>query len=391
MSTHTAARHEFALHAAAQPALPLLLKAGAVVRPMRKVPVLGWLVADAEVARQIHNDSTHFSIVAPGASGHWWSQMLGEFVLNLFEGKPHHEFRAQVQDLFTMERSQAVLDRAVGPMLARLAEDLAAGATVDIADFARVYTGRIMVDLVGTRTDGSDDSYRHLFDTVERLANLGIGTWKGTTVSARTARKGQALAAEIAKDVPQVYTDADPATTIGRCRELGLSVADTAGLTTLLVVAGTATLASTLGRMVALLHDTGTHERLVADPTLIPAAVRESLRVTSSMPIVGRGVTGDVEIAGHTLRRGDMVKIMTLSIDNELGGFDLDLGPVPQLRQLWFGGGRHFCLGANLTHLELGGVLEALVAAGRPWTITKRSYRRNVFVPLYRQLDITLA
>lgn len=63
-----------------------------------------------------------------------------------------------------------------------------------------------------------------------------------------------------------------------------LSPADTRGVTVLLVVAGTATLASTMGRLIALLHDTDDQHLLLADPARIPEAVREGLRVTSSMP-----------------------------------------------------------------------------------------------------------
>ncbi|KAA0023183.1 cytochrome P450 [Antrihabitans cavernicola] len=371
-----------------------MLSAGSLVKPIRKVPLLGWLVADPLLARQIHNDTTHFSIVDDGASGHWWAQMLGDWVYNLFEGKAHVEFRAQTHDLFTPERSRALVDRAVGPMLHRLTADLSAGKTVDIGDFARAYTGRIMVDLVGMgpsrgATD-PDTPYLELFDTVEQLANLGKGSWKTTTVSKRMARKGHALSNRISVGVPAAFDSADPATTIGRCREVGLSLDQTIGVTTLLVVAGTATLASTLARMVALLHDTGSQHALLADPSLIPDVVRESLRVTSSMPIVGRGVVEDVTIGGQHLEAGDRVKIMTWTINNEAGGFDLDLGYVADARQLWFGGGKHFCMGAQLTNFELTGVLEALIAPGRPWKVTKRRYRRNVMVPLYDRLDIEL-
>ncbi|WP_068064675.1 asparagine synthase (glutamine-hydrolyzing) [Nocardia xishanensis] len=162
------------------------------------------------------------------------------------------------------------------------------------------------------------------------------------------------------------------------------------GFAVLLAVAGTVTLASTIGRLVALLYDTGDQYRLLADPDLIPDAVREGLRVTSSMPVVGRGVVGDVELDGRRLRAGDRVKVMTWYIDNSVGRFDLDLGYVARTRQLWFGGGSHFCLGAALTHAQLTRFLATLLAAGRPWEITRRRYRFNAFVPLYRRLDVRL-
>ena len=45
----------------------------------------------------------------------------------------------------------------------------------------------------------------------------------------------------------------------------------------------------------------------------------------------------------------------------------------------------------TLAHLELEAFLRALLAPARPWTIVRRRYRGNVFVPLYKRLDIELA
>lgn len=85
-----------------------------------------------------------------------------------------------------------------------------------------------------------------------------------------------------------------------------------------------------------------------------------------------------------------MVKILTWTIDNAVGRFDPNRGNVVELRQLWFGGGRHLCLGAALTHVELTRFLEAMLAAGRPWTVVRRRYRVHAFVPMYRRLDVRL-
>lgn len=386
-----AAWHELALHGFAQPALPLLLSAGPLVRPLRHLPKLGWLIADAQLAVRIHGDTDNFSIINDGASGHWWAQMLGDQVLELFEGPEHLKFRSTVHELFTTRRSADLVERAVGPMLLQLRADLAVRNRVDIAEFSRIFTGRIMVEFVGLPADtDSDAPYLELFDTVERLANLAKGSWATTVVPARNIRKGRALAERIGAGVADAYASSDPTTMIGRCRDAGLSLEQTRAMSVLFVVAGTATLASTMGRLVALLHDTGSQHLLLESPDLTNAAIREGLRVTSSMPIVGRAVARDTELAGRLLRAGDRVKIMTWSIDTTVGGFDLTHGRIPMTRQLWFGGGRHFCLGAALTHAELSAFLEALIAAGRPWRIVRRRYRCNVFVPLYKRLDIEL-
>ncbi|MFE9789534.1 cytochrome P450 [Nocardia salmonicida] len=383
--------------------MPGLLLLGRFARPIRKVPELGWFVADPLVARQIYNDSTHFSIVSEGAAGHWWAQVIGDWVEDLFEGPGHTDLRTKVRDLFTLTHTDALVERVIGPDLRDLRERLAAGETVDIAARAQILVGRSVSDLVGMRpediaaaiggayTDDQDALYLRLFHHVEELVNLGFGTMASTTLDPVALDRARELATQLAVNVPDAYARADPDTTLGRCRELGLDVAHAGGLAILMAVAGTDTLASAMTRMVAIMHDTGEHRALLAAPDRLPDAVRETLRVTSPAYLVGRSVTADVRIADRDLRAGEHVKILTWTINNAAGEFRVDRGYNPETRQLWFGGGRHLCLGAQLVHSELTALLEALTAAGRPWDIVERRYRRKVFIPTYEKLRIRLA
>ncbi|MFD4433082.1 cytochrome P450 [Nocardia sp. NPDC058497] len=383
--------------------MPGVLLLGRIARPIRKVPKLGWFVADPLVARQIYNDSTHFSIVSEGAAGHWWAQVIGDWVEDLFEGPGHTELRTKVRDLFTLTHTDALVERVIGPDLRDLRDRLAAGETVDIAARAQILVGRSVSDLVGMRpediaaaiggdhTDDLNALFLRLFHHVEELVNLGFGTMASTTLDPVAVARAKELAGQLAVNVPSAYARADPDTTLGRCRELGLDVEHAAGLAILMAVAGTDTLASAMTRMVAIMHDTGQHRALLAAPERLPDAVRETLRVTSPAYLVGRSVTADVTIAGRELRAGEHVKILTWTINNAVGEFSVHRDYVPETRQLWFGGGRHLCLGAQLVHSELTALLAALTAAGRPWEIVERRYRRKVFIPTYETLRIRLA
>lgn len=398
-----AKRHELALLAAGQPWLPALLLAGRMARPIRKVPKLGWFVADPAVARQIYNDHTHFSIVSEGAAGHWWAQVIGDWVEDLFEGQGHTELRTKVRDLFAAKHTDALVDRVIGPALKQMAVDLEAGRTVDIAERARVLVGRSVSDLVGMEPDDiralfaqgevegdEDEPFRILFEHVEELVNLGIGTMASTTLDPVALERARTLATKLSASVPAAYERADGNTTLGRCRELGLERDHAAGLAILMAVAGTDTLASAMTRMVALLHDSGEQHALLAAPDRLQDAVRETLRVTSPAYLVGRSVTADVEVAGRQLVAGEHVKILTWSINNSVGDFKVHRDYIPETRQLWFGGGRHLCLGAQLVHSELGSLLQTLTADGRPFEIVERRYRRKVFIPTYETLRIRL-
>ncbi|MBL1075741.1 cytochrome P450 [Nocardia sp. 2] len=381
-----------------------MLLAGRAARPIRKIPKLGWFVADPLVARQIYNDSAHFSIVSEGAAGHWWAQVVGEWVEDLFEGPGHTELRTRVRDLFAAKHTDDLVHRVIGDALQQLTVDLDAGRTVDIAERARVLVGRSVSDLVGMTPadiaavfeladhgDDPDEPFRILFDHVEELVNLAMGTMASTTLDPVAVARARTLAGKLAISVPAAYERADANTTLGRCRELGLPLQHASGLAILMAVAGTDTLASAMTRMVALLHDSGEQHALLAAPERLPDAVREALRVTSPAYLVGRSVTADVEVAGRQLRAGEHVKILTWSITNAVGDFRVHRDYVAQTRQLWFGGGRHLCLGAQLVHSELTGLLDALTAAGRPFEVVERRYRRKVFIPTYETLRIRLA
>ncbi|MDR7327894.1 cytochrome P450 [Catenuloplanes sp. NPDC020197] len=386
-----AALHEWRVIGAARPALPLLLTAGRLATPLRKVPKLGWVVADPVTARAILNDPAHFNLLGEGGVGHMWSQLLGDWVDEVFDGPGHHSLRSRTRDLFTEESATRLAERVVGPRLAEAGADLAAGRTVDVADLARVLVGRIVADLLHLRTADTDAAYREIFATGEELATLAMNASTSTHLAPETLARGRAIVTRLTVNVPEAFRTAPPTTVLGRCRELGVAQLHAEGLSTLLMVAGTETAASAMARIVALLHDSGAQHRVLEDQDLIPEAVREGLRVTTPAAAIGRSVTADVTVAGRTLRAGERVLILTHAANNRAGGFSLDRGYLPEQRQLWFGAGRHLCLGAPLARAEIGGLLRTLTAPGRPWTIRGRRYRRRVLIPSYESLPVTLA
>lgn len=382
--------HEWRVISAARPALPLLLTAGRLATPLRKVPRLGWVVADPVTARAILNDPVHFNLLGEGGVGHMWAQLLGDWVNDVFDGPGHHSLRKQTRDLFTEESARRLADRVLGPRLAEAGADLEAGRTVDVADLARVLVGRIVADLLHLHTAGTDQSYREIFATGEELATLAMHASTSTHLPASTVTRGREIVARLTANVPDAFRTAPPTTVLGRCRELGVEQEHAQGLSTLLMVAGTETAASAMARIVALLHDSGAQHRLLKDQELIPEVVREGLRVTTPAAAIGRSVTADVTIAGRTLRAGERVLILTHAANNRAGGFSLDRGYLPEQRQLWFGAGRHLCLGAPLARAEIGGLLRTVISSGRSWTIRGRRYRRRVLIPTYESLPVTL-
>lgn len=390
----TARRHEFRVLASAHPKLPVLLTAGRMVRRLRRVPRIGWVTSDPLTARRILNDPEHFTLLGEGGVGHLWAQVLGDWVYEIFDGPGHHQLRSRTRDLFTDENARRLTDRVIGPRLALAGEQLRAGVTVDVADLARVLVGRIVADLLQlpiTAGEGDDEPYREIFATGEELASLALGTTASTHLRPETIARARAIVARLTANVAGTWRTAPPETVLGRCRELGLEQQQAEGLATLLMVAGTETAASAMARTVALLHDTGAQHRLRAEPELLPEAVREGLRVTSPAPLIGRAVAADVTVDGRLLRAGERVLMLTYAANNAAGGFDLDRGYLPDQRQLWFGAGRHLCLGAPVARAEISGLLRTVLDAGGPMRITGRRYRRNVLIPSYASLPVSIA
>ncbi|HWM35101.1 MAG TPA: cytochrome P450 [Pseudolysinimonas sp.] len=382
--------HEHRLLRAARPALPVLNWLGQFARPIMRVPKLGWITSDPLVARALLNDAEHVTLLSEGGVGHLWAQILGDWVYDLFDGPGHHDLRTRSRELFTEKNSAAFVRRAWGPRLEVARAAFEAGEPLDLADLSRVLVGQMVTALLGVPVDTSrgDDAYREIFATGEELAATALGTTADTVLPPAKIARARAIVERLTGHVDSAFATAPGDTVIGRCRDLGLTLQETKGLATLLMVAGTETAASAMARTAALLADSGEQHRLIAAPEHRDDAVREALRVTSPAPVIGRSIMGDFELAGRTLRAGDRIMVLTWTANNLAGGFRIDRPYLPQNRQLWFGAGRHLCLGGPLARAELTAILELLLGDGRPFRVVSRRYGRRVLIPAYAELVV---
>jgi len=387
------ARHEARLIFAANPALFSLLTLGRFAGSVRKVPQVGWVITDPLVARSLLTDSEHTSLLGEGGVGHLWAQLLGDWVNESFDGPGHDVLRRQARDLFTDASSKRHVARIFAEPATRLADSLRQNETVDIAETARVWVGRMVADLLGLSiaNEGDDSSFRSIFAYGERLAALARGTLSSTVIPEDTIAEARQILERLTAKVPEAYETADKNALLGRCREAGIPLREARGLASLLLVAGTETAASAMTRGVALLYDTGQQNDLRAEPDLLPGAVWEILRVTTPAPLIGRHITEDVTAAGKVLHRGERALMLTHTINNAVGRFDIHRSPERKIRQLWFGAGPHVCLGAPLARAEITYLLQTLLAQARPWRVVHRRASRNVIIPTYAQLAITCA
>ncbi len=91
-------------------------------------------------------------------------------------------------------------------------------------------------------------------------------------------------------------------------------------------------------------------------PDRVEATVEEILRFDPPLHMFTRWAYEDVDVAGHTFRRGDRVACLLAAANRDPGVWSdaavFDPGR-PLRANLSFGAGLHFCVGAPLARLEL--------------------------------------
>jgi cytochrome P450 len=131
----------------------------------------------------------------------------------------------------------------------------------------------------------------------------------------------------------------------------------------LLMAAGNdSTKATYCSAMRALMENPDQRQILLDDPSLVPSAVEEALRMFPAFAHFRRTATTDTELGGCPIRKGDKVVMWYVSSNRDEETFDdpdrFDVRREPNEHQAFGAGGRHFCLGTALARLELNILLE---------------------------------
>lgn len=145
------------------------------------------------------------------------------------------------------------------------------------------------------------------------------------------------------------------------------------GFCLLLLVAGHETTTNLISNTIAVLAERPqATERLARDPSLLPAAVAEMLRFDSPVQGLSRTLTSDVHLHGVQMHAGQTVLLLFGSANRDDSAFPyadrFDIDRTVD-RQLAFGRGIHFCLGAALAQLETRTVFDELLRRTRSWQL----------------------
>jgi cholest-4-en-3-one 26-monooxygenase len=163
----------------------------------------------------------------------------------------------------------------------------------------------------------------------------------------------------------------------------------------LLVAAGNdSTKATYASGMRALMESPDQRQLLLDDPSLIPSAVEEALRMFPAFAHFARTATCDTELNGQPIKEGDKVAMWYVSSGRDGTRFEdpdrFDVRRNPE-HQAFGAGGRHFCLGTALARLELRILFEETLARYPEMKIAAApTYVGSPFVNQLRTLQVEL-
>jgi cytochrome P450 len=308
-----------------------------------------------------------------------------------FDAPDHGRLRRTVSREFIVNRMEE-LRPGMARVLDELIDDMAGHGTAAelVADLALPMSARVICDLLGVPYG----------DTSLVKTNVDV-LLDRASAPARVQRAASTLTGYF----DGLITDKErhPATDV-----LGRLVANAAdgrlthdeliGMAQLLLLGGYDTLVQMIGLgVLALLEHPGQLAALRADPSLVPGAVEELLRVlTVNHAGLPRVALADVTVAGQLIRAHEGVLVMLNAANRDPGAFKdpdtLDIrraGPA----HVAFGWGLHKCVGIALARVELQtvftGLFRRLPALRLARPIDELDFRHEMVLYGVRELPVT--
>ena len=296
-------------------------------------------------------------------SGPLWDKVLNSLLC--LEGDAHHRLRSLTSKAFTPRATLRLHDTMVSVM-EELVDRVAERGRCDVVtDLARPYPVPIICALLGApREDWQQfsvwaDEIFKAFSFIAGVSEIEPAVMRAWTeldryVDEMVIRRRDSLTDDLISELIRAEDDGDR-----------LSPAELRMLAGGLLLAGTDT---TRNQLAASIHVLCAHpeqwELLTERPALAMHAVEETMRHSPIACGTLRLVTQDAEIDGYLFPAGTMILVNTAAANRDPAVYDdpdrVDIAREGAPAILTFGGGIHYCLGANLARRELAEALTVL-------------------------------
>jgi hypothetical protein len=98
---NTARWHEFLVYCLNRPLAYAILELSRRLGDVVRIPRIGYIVNDAEVAREVLTDGAHFDSHSPGSLGVLITQVLGPCALLNMDGPEHKDLKRRLMEVFS--------------------------------------------------------------------------------------------------------------------------------------------------------------------------------------------------------------------------------------------------------------------------------------------------
>jgi cytochrome P450 len=325
--------------------------------PVSWIPALDcWLVTGHDLALRVIRDAESYTVDDPRFST---GRVIGPSMLSL-DGEAHGRHRAPFAPPF---RPVAVRDRfaeAVTVETRRLVEELGPAGR---AELRRSLAGPLAAH------------------AMTRALGLGPGevaavlAWYDAIVSAVTEitagsdvpSSGREAFAALRDRLLEVIGSGDRESLLATAAsDTELSDDEIVSNAAVLLFGGIETTEGMIANAVlALLERPDELARVSREPSLIDAAIEESLRLEPAAAVVDRYAAGDVELDGVPIGHGDLVRVSIAAANRDPTVFAdpdrFDLDRPNAGRHLAFAHGPHVCVGVHLARLEARTALNILL------------------------------
>jgi cytochrome P450 len=296
-------------------------------------------------------------------SGPLWDRVTRS-ILNM-EGDEHRRLRSLVSRAFT-PRATARMHDAIHTVVNELLDGVQdAGRCEFVADVARPYPIPIICALFGAPREDWQQFSRWAED-IFKIVSFDCNLAEEEPVVLKAWGEFDDYIDDMIADRRRHLTD-DLLSDLIRIEDGGdrLDAAELRMLAFSILVAGTDTTRSQLAASMQVLCEHPDQWALLREqPELAMRTVEETMRHSPSMCSTVRSVTHDAEVGDYTFPAGTFILVNTYAANRDDAvyddptRFDVTRDDPPPI--LTFGGGAHYCLGANLARLELSEALKIL-------------------------------